>query len=130
MLSHIIGKVALALILACFLFRGTQAQEVGVVLICDTQKQVEDVVALANQSKDINASIEKVNVEAGTTPSACGIGNLAYVKGDTVGTVQTPGGRHDIVKVMVVAVQTQLGFVHVIPPLEQFSLFKTKGEDV
>src|SRR3990167_4118843 len=69
-----------------------QEQEVGTGLICDTPKQIESVVALANASRDLAASVEQVNVKEGTDPPACAVAQVAYIRGEKVGQVRTSDG--------------------------------------
>lgn len=99
--------------------------ELGTGLICDTQKQIEDVVALASESRNFPASLEKVNNGA----NVCGVAPVVYIRHETVATIRTPDGRRDIVRITVVGLVMPYG-VQQVSPLEQFTLFAVKGEDI
>jgi hypothetical protein len=123
-MNLIVRLLALALLLS---FRPAIAEDAqtGTGLICDTQAQVSEYVKQATHLNDQQAALEVVNE---TTPSACGIAAVAFFPGKVVGTVQTPKGLYDILEVTVVA-----GFDgqwHPIPPAEQYTLVRSKGEAV
>lgn len=101
------------------------AQETGQGLVCDTQKNIEDIVALANESRNFQASLEKVN----NGGSACGVIPVVFIRHETVATVRTADGLRDIVRITVIGLVMQYG-VQRIAPLEQFTLFKAKGEEI
>lgn len=120
---NILVKLLLLAILACFP-ASSMAQEAGTGLICDTADELREVIRLANESRNFEASVEKVN--NGT--NACAVAAVAFFRGDTVATVQTPDGKRDIVEIVVIGVILPQGF-HPTTPLKQYTLFKAVGED-
>src|SRR3990167_596511 len=101
------------------------AQETGQGLACDTRKQIEDIVALANESRNFQASLKKVN----NGGSACGVIPVVFIRRETVATVRTSDGLRDIVRITVIGLIMQYG-MQMVAPLEQFTLFKAKGEEI
>jgi hypothetical protein len=61
--------------------------EVAPSLVCDTQEQVERFVALF--SGDAQAAIRLVNAEQ-KNPTACAMMNIAFMRGNQLGTGTTP----------------------------------------
>jgi hypothetical protein len=85
--------------------------EVGAALICDTQQQAERVGALMHG--DIKIALGAVNAEE--YASACGVANLAYLRGATLATVRTNDGTFEIARIMVIGVATETGVQAVAP---------------
>jgi len=100
-----------------------QEVHVGTGLICDTQAQVEQFVALSNEGVATEAAVERIN--AGT--NGCAVLAVAYIRGDRVGEVRTKQGLAEVVHIIVVGVNVGMGWVRG-PPLAQFTLFLTKEE--
>lgn len=121
---NLLVKLLLLAILATFPVSG-MAQEVGQGLICDTEAQLREVARLAAETRNLEASIAKVN----GSENLCGVVPVAYLMGDRVATIDTMDGKRDIVRIIVIGVLTPEGMMHV-PPLPQYTLFKAKGEDV
>jgi hypothetical protein len=93
--------------------------EVGSSLVCDTQRQVERFVALFN-GDDAQSAIGVVNAEA-EDPTACAIMNVAYVRGTQLGTARHGDNAFEIIRILVLGVETGNG-VHPVRPAAYFSL--------
>ena len=123
-MNLIVRLLALVLLLS---FRPAVAQEVqtGTGLICDTWAQISEYVKQATHLNNREAALEVVNK---TAPKACGIAAVAFISNKVVSTVRTPKGLYDIAEITVVA-----GFDgqwHPIPPTEQYTLVRSKGEAI
>lgn len=121
---NVLCRLLLLVILASFPV-AVSAQESGQGMLCDTRKQIEDFATLANESRNPQASLEKVN-DGG---SVCAILPVIFVRHETVASVRTPEGLCDIVRVTVLGIGTPFG-VQAVPPLEQFILVKTLGQGI
>ena len=89
-----------------------QEVRVGTSVICDTQQQMERFVAVFDG--DADAALATVNKEAGD-PNACGVATMAYVVGGELSKARNKEGTFQIVKVVVVGMNTQAGFRAVVP---------------
>jgi hypothetical protein len=96
--------------------------EVGTSLICDTQTQVERFVALF--SGDTQAAIDAVNAEA-QNPTACALVGVAYMRGAEIGTARNGDSAFEIVRILVVGIDTAAG-IQMVRPSAYFSLFGVK----
>jgi hypothetical protein len=114
----------LALPLVLTLGVAAQAQEVEVTsgLICDTQKQVEQFVALYDGNARDTA--EKVNT-AENNPTACIVSAMAYVRGRELATARTKGTTFQIVPILVLGVVTEKG-IEAVTPTRFFSAIEVK----
>jgi hypothetical protein len=101
------------------------AQEIttGQIVICDTQKQVERLVAYCHTGNPSSA-IKAVNAEV-ANPTACGIADAAYVRGAPVGIIRTATEAFQILPVLVVAIRTPDGMRPTTPSIF-FTLVKLK----
>ena len=120
-------NVLVRLLLWCILVSfpaSAMAQEVGQGLLCDTEAQIREVVKLANETHDLEASVEKVN----SGSLACGVAPVAFIRGETVGEIRAPEGLRDIVKITIIGVVLPHG-IQPVPPMEQFTLFVKQGEE-
>jgi hypothetical protein len=92
------------------------AQEVEVTngLICDTQEQVQQYVALYDG--DAQSTAEKVNV-AERNPTACIFSGMAYVRGRNLARARTRDTTFQIVPILVLGVVTEKGIETVTPAL-------------
>lgn len=114
--------LALPLLLAlCFAAR---AQEVEVTsgLICDTQQQVEQFIALYDGNARETA--ERVNA-AEHNPTACVISGMAYVRGRNLATARARDTTFQIVPILVVGVVTERG-IEAVAPARFFSAIEVK----
>jgi hypothetical protein len=93
--------------------------EVGPSLACDTQAQVERFVALFTGD-----ALRVVNAEE-QNPRACLIRKVAYMRGMKVGMVRHGNSAFEIVRILVVGVETGGGILPVRPSIH-FSLFGVK----
>jgi hypothetical protein len=96
--------------------------EVGSSLVCDTQEQVERFVALF--SGDAQAAIRVVNAEQ-KNPSACAIMNIAFVRGNQLGSVHHGDSAFQITHILVVGVENENG-IQAVEPAAYFSAFGVK----
>jgi hypothetical protein len=96
--------------------------EVGANLVCDTQEQVEHFVA--QFTGDAQAAIKSVNDEE-KNPTACAIMNVAYMRGTQVGMARHGEHAFEIVRILVVGVETE-NSIHAVRPAAYFSLFGVK----
>jgi hypothetical protein len=92
------------------------AQEVEITngLICDTQQQVQQFVALYDG--DAQSTAEKVNVVE-RNPTACIVSGIAYLRGHNLATARTRDTTFQIVPILVLGVVTEKGIETVTPAL-------------
>jgi hypothetical protein len=109
-LSYII-HVTLLSVLLCFSARA-QKVEVGIGIVCDTQRQMERFVALFDG--DAEAAVNAVNAEE-ADPNACIFGTVAYVRGPDNPTARTQHATFQIVRILVVGIFTEAGFRATVP---------------
>jgi hypothetical protein len=86
--------------------------EIGSVLVCDTQKQVERFVQIFDQN--LEAAISIVNTEE-NSPTACAMVDIAYVQGRQLGMARSTSHTFKIIPVVVVATNTPSGYRPVEP---------------
>ena len=98
--------------------------ESGVTILCDTQKQMERLASLMD--KDAAIAINLVNAEE-HNPNACGLAQVAYLRGPSFGMARNNDGTFQIVKILVIGIDTPQG-VRPTKPSAYFSLLKI--EDV
>jgi hypothetical protein len=96
--------------------------EVGLSLVCDTQGQVERFVALFDG--DAQAAIKMVNAEA-KDPTACGLVNVAYMRGAQLGTARHGSNAFEIFRILVLGIETAEG-LRPVRPAAYFSLIGVK----
>ena len=110
------------------IFSPARAQEYehGTALLCDTQSQVERYVALFNGKEQ--SAINAVNTEE-QNPSACVIETVAFVRGPDLGTARNEESAFQIVRILVVGVETPSG-LRSTRPSAYFSAFKLLEYDV
>ena len=104
------------------------AQEIviGTGPICDTQQQTERLIALIDAGAD--SAIKVVNVEE-NNPTACVVATVAYLRGPKLAKIRSKDGTYQIVKVLVVGLQTPGGIV-VTAPAAYFTIVKVNEQDV
>ncbi|HKA39119.1 MAG TPA: hypothetical protein VKD25_05095 [Burkholderiales bacterium] len=93
--------------------------EVGTSLICDTQAQVEQFVALYDG--DAQSAVDTVNA-AEHNPMACAVTTIAFVRGPQLATARGKETSFQIAPILVLAVVTEAGLKSV-PPAPFFSVF-------
>ena len=96
--------------------------EVGKALICDTQAQAERFVTLFDG--DAPAAVGIVNAEQ-HDPTACAIANVAYVRGPSLGTARNRDNAFEIVRILVIGVQSESA-MRPVRPAAYFSLLRVK----
>jgi hypothetical protein len=96
--------------------------EVGKALICDTQAQAERFVALFNG--DGPAAVGVVNAEQ-HDPTACAIADVAFVRGPSLGTARNRDTAFEIVRILVIGVQSE-NAMRAVRPTAYFSLLRVK----
>jgi hypothetical protein len=97
----------------------TPDYEVGASLVCDTKGRVERFVALF--SGDAQAAVRVVNAEA-ENPTACAIMNVAFMRGTQLGTARHGDNAFEIIRILVVGIETEDG-IRPVRPAAYFSLF-------
>lgn len=91
--------------------------EAGVGIICDTASQVERYLTLQKEGQHTAQAIQIVNTEAHNA-KACGMAAVVFIPGEQVGNVMVEGGRMQVMRVTIVAVQTDRGW-HATQPIVQ-----------
>jgi hypothetical protein len=122
-------KPALYLVLLSLIsFSPARAQEYerGTALLCDTQRQVERYVALFNGEEQ--SAINAVNTEE-QNPGACALATVTFMRGPDLGTARTKESAFQIVRILVVGVETPSGS-RSVRPSAYFSAFKVVEYDV
>jgi hypothetical protein len=122
-------KPALALaLLSLTIFSPARAQEYehGTALLCDTQRQVERYVALFDGKEQ--SAINAVNTEE-QNPSACVIETVAFVRGPELGTARNKESAFQVLRILVVGVETPSG-LRSVRPTPYFSAIKLLEYDV
>ena len=122
-------KLALYLtLLSLISFSPARAQEYehGTALLCDTQRQAERYVALFNGKEQ--SAINAVNTEE-QNPTACALATVAFMRGPDLGTARAKENAFQIVRVLVVGVETPSG-LRSVRPSAYFSAFKVVEYDV
>lgn len=105
-----------------------QKLEVGVGIICDTAPQVERYLTLQKEGQHTARAIQIVNDEAHNA-KACGMAAIVFIPGEQVGNVMVDGGRMQVMRVTIVAVQTDRGW-HATQPIVQHTAVFEKLEEV
>jgi hypothetical protein len=86
--------------------------EVASSLVCDTQEQVERFVALF--AGDAQAAIRVVNAEQ-KNPTACAMMNIAFMRGNQLGTARHGDNAFQITHILVIGVENENGIQPVTP---------------
>jgi hypothetical protein len=112
-----------------FLCDPAQAQEIelGQGLFCDTQQEVERFVALYDGNAQ--AAMSAVNTEAGD-PNACGLADIAFVRGHQLATARHKDAAFNIVQILVLGVANEAGRVQSVTPALFYSLFPIEEIEV
>src|ERR1700738_808170 len=100
--------------------------EYGTALLCDSQNQAERYVSLFKGEQQ--STIEAVNTEE-HDPNACGLATVAYMRGPELGTARNKENAFQIVKILVVAVNTPTG-MRPVQPTAYFTAFEVVEYDV
>jgi hypothetical protein len=115
-------------LLSLTVFSPARAQEYehGTALLCDTQGQVERYVALFKGEEQ--SAINAVNTEE-KDPTACALETVAFMRGPELGTARNKEDAFQIVRILVVGVETPSG-LRSVRPSAYFSAFKVLEYDV
>ena len=115
-------------LLSLIIFSPARAQEYehGTALLCDTQRQVERYVELFNGKEQ--SAINAVNEEE-QNPTACAFQTVAFMRGPDLGTARNKESAFQIVRILVVGVETPSG-LRSTRPSAFFSAFKVLEYDV
>ena len=109
-----------ALLAALFCVPAQAAEyEVASSLVCDTQEQVERFVALF--AGDAQAAIKVVNDEQ-KNPTACAIMNIAFMRGNHLGTARHGDTAFQITHILVIGVENGNG-IQPVQPTAYYSAF-------
>ena len=103
-----------------------QDYEHGSALLCDTQRQVERYVALFNGEEQ--SAIYAVNTEE-QNPTACALETVAFMRGPDLGTARNKESAFQIVRILVVGVETPSG-LRSVRTSAYFSAFQVIEYDV
>jgi hypothetical protein len=103
-----------------------QEYEQATALLCDNQKQVERYVELFRGEEQ--AAVDAVNDEV-QDPTACALETVTFVRGPEVETARSKGAAFQIVRVLVVGVETPSGF-RAVRPSAFFSAFEVLEYEV
>jgi len=93
--------------------------EFGAVLVCDTQEQVERYVTL--YKGDQEAAVRAVNREE-KDPTACGVASAAFVRGPQTATARAENLACEIVRILVLGLDSHDGF-RPVQPAPYFTAF-------
>src|SRR5215475_3793423 len=96
--------------------------EVASSLVCDTQEQVERFVALF--AGDAQAAIRVVNAEQ-KNPTACAMMNIAFMRGNQVGTARHGENAFQITHILVIGIENGNG-IQPVQPAAYYSAFGIK----
>src|SRR3984893_6991578 len=116
-------KIALHLALLSLLLcnpASAQEYEHGTALLCDSQKQVERYVALFKGEEQ--STVDAVNTEE-RDPTTCGLATVALVRGPDLGTARNRESAFQIVRILVVGLDTPDG-IRTVKPTPYFTAFE------
>lgn len=117
--------LALLSLLACYPAQAQQFEH-GTALLCDSQKQVERYVALFKGEEQ--STVDAVNTEE-KDPTACGLASVAFVRGPGLGTARNKDSAFQIVRILVLGVDTPDG-IRPVRPTPYFTAFEVVEYDV
>lgn len=90
--------------------------------VCDTQEEVQRYIALYDG--DAEATVTALNAEA-HDPHACGVATVAYLRGPQTGAGWKHDTGFDIVRILVVGVDTKNG-IQAVSPAAYFTVFSVR----
>jgi hypothetical protein len=96
--------------------------EVASSLVCDTQEQVERFVALF--AGNAQAAIRVVNAEQ-KNPTACAMMNVAFMRGNQLGTARQGDNAFQITHILVIGIENGNG-IQAVQPAAYYSAFGVK----
>ena len=89
------------------------------VVVCGTQEQAERYVALYHGDQE--TAVHAVN-RAENDPTACGVVSAAFVRGSQMATARTENMAFEIVRILLLGVDSQDGF-RPVRPASYFTAF-------
>jgi hypothetical protein len=98
---------------------------IGVGIICNTPEQMERLVGLRNDGKEMERAVIAVNDEA-KDPRACGVAAVAFMSDKMVDMKNVRGKLVQIVRISVVATFDGRQWAPV-PVMTQYALIEPKG---
>jgi hypothetical protein len=99
-------------------------------LFCDTQAQIEYLVARFADFERDREWIEDANAHFGGEGQACGSRKIAYVAGDIVKTVRVGDDQYGIREILIIGVTGEDGRFHGIKPLRQWAAIRLPGTPI
>lgn len=127
----LLTRVAMWGLLFCFPVAATaneqKSVEVGVGLICNSEKQVQRYLALHVKDAPPDAAIQLVNTEA-QDPNACSMAAIAFIRRKEGTSVPAPGGQMKITQIMILAAQTPFGWQRVTGLVQYTAIFEKLDE--
>ena len=82
-------------------------------LICETQDQAQALVARLN-GDDLDSAVRAVNASEQDS-QACRVATVAFVRGNTLATARTKSATFQLVRILVLGVETAGGYRQVVP---------------
>ena len=101
---------------------------IGVGIICNTPEQMERLVGLRNDGKEMNRAVIAVNDEA-KDPRACGVAAVAFMSDKMVDMKNVQGKLVQIVRINVVAAFDGRQWARV-PVMTQYALIEPEGHAI
>jgi hypothetical protein len=98
--------------------------EVASSLVCDTQEQVERFVALF--AGNAQAAIRVVNAEQ-KNPTACAMMNIAFMRGNQLGTARHGDNAFQITHILVIGIENGNG-IQPVQPAAYYSSRNTRSD--
>jgi len=101
---------------------------IGVGIICNTPEQMERLVGLRNDGKEMKGAVIAVNVEA-KDPRACGVAAVAFMSDKMIDMKNVQGKLVQIVRISVVATFDGRQWARV-PVMTQYALIEPEGYSI
>ena len=98
---------------------------IGVGIICNTPEQMERLVGLRNDGKEMKGAVVAVNDEA-KDPRACGVAAVAFMSDKMIDMKNVQGKLVQIVRISVVATFDGRQWARV-PVMTQYALIEPEG---
>lgn len=98
---------------------------IGVGIICNTPEQMERLVGLRNDGKEMKGAVVAVNDEA-KDPRACGVAAVAFMSDKMIDMKNVQGKLVQIVRISVVATFDGRRWARV-PVMTQYALIEPEG---
>jgi hypothetical protein len=99
-------------------------------LFCDTQEQVEYLIARFDDFEHDREWIEDANAHFGGEEKACGGRKIAYVTGEVVKIVRVGDAQYGIQQILIIGVTGEDGRYQGIKPLRQWAAIRLPGTPI